>query len=202
MPRDDSEVLSLVQQVKEGDGDAFGVIYDEYFDRIYAYVSFRVRSRPETEDLVQNVFLRALDALPRFENRGATFAGWLFRIAHNLVANHYRDNSRPEAIQVEEVESILAGEENTEDLALEAISTQRIHAAIGELTEDQQAVIVMKFLGGLNNEQIAEALGKPVGAVKSLQHRGLASLSRSLRGELGAAPDRVRSAGGMEARDE
>lgn len=177
----EEEIQNLISLAKGGDGDAFGQIYDIFFDRIYAYISWRVTIKHEAEDLTQNVFIKCLEGLPKYERRGAPFASWLFRIAHNALANHYRPNTNKDCVEIDEVAGVLAANDNPVEEVMDKLTFEELKSAIRQLTEDQQQVIVMKFLGGLKNEEIANAIGKPVGAIKSLQHRSLAAMARYLK---------------------
>lgn len=172
----------LIKKAKNRDPEAFGKIYDLYFDKIFSYIYWRVGGSPETEDLAEQVFLKALEAIDKYKWRGAPISAWLFQIARNLVADHYRTKAREpvrlerETIAVEETTS------STEEITLEEIDRQSLREAIAKLTEEQQQVIILKFFASLSNLEVSKILGKTVGSVKSLQHRALTSLARILEG--------------------
>ncbi len=172
--------LSLAARAARQDSAALGAIYDLYSSRIYAYLYRRLGDRSLAEDLTGEVFLRMLEASRSAHFARTSLTGWLYRIAHNLVVDHFR-RSGSEEVALDEtspaVNSLAA-------LSTEQAETQAyLRAAIGTLTEDQQQVITLRFGEGLTARQVAEALGKPETAVCALQHRGLAALRRALEGE-------------------
>jgi RNA polymerase sigma-70 factor (ECF subfamily) len=162
------------------DAAAFGQLYGRYVDRIYNYIYHRVGSPDDAEDLTARTFHRALVNLAEYEDRGAPFSAWLFRIAHNLVANWHRDEGRRGTVPLEEAAAIADLDRSGDGLAARAYATQRVRQAIRELEPDRQAVIVLKFSEGLSNHEIGEALGRTEGAVKSLYHRTLVTLRERL----------------------
>ena len=158
---------------------AFAHLYDYYFPRIYAYVSYRVSSPQDAEDLVAEVFFRVVRDLKRFEWRGiGSFAAWLFRIAHNLIADYYRQEGRnalsSSDSSVEPASSMLGPEE--------AITQQQafyqVRALIATLSPRRQEVITLKFFGGLRNHEIADILGLDARTVASHLSRGLRDLEQ------------------------
>jgi RNA polymerase sigma-70 factor (ECF subfamily) len=180
----DDEIRNLVERAKKYDSDAFGKLYDLYFNKIYAYIFYRVGYVDEAEDLSEQVFLKALEAIRSFDWRGIPFSAWLFRIAHNLVIDRYRRNYKMTNISIDEISPIASEIETPEKLTIDKLSQEKLHVAISHLTKDQQQVIILKFFSNLSNTEIAQFLDKPVGAVKSLQHRALNSLKRILKGGL------------------
>lgn len=171
----------LVDRAKMYDTEAFGKLYDLYYDKIYAYAYFKVGNRFEAEDIAEHVFLKALENIASFEWRGYPFSSWLFRIASNLVVDHYRANNRYETVEVDD-EAYIEGDKVVcpERLALKEFDRQEVVKAIRMLTEDQRQVVVMRFIAGMTNEEVAKAIGKSIGAVKVLQHRALGALGRIL----------------------
>jgi len=185
-PVTEEKIQGLILRIKDGDGDAFGELYDEFFDRIYAYLSWRTNRRETAEDLTSSVFIKTLEALPKYMPGKAPFSAWLFRIAHNLLLNHYRSSGRSVSVDFEvEYSQIQSKDDPVEEFFQEEDRT-RVRAAIRTLTGDQQSVVVMKFIGGLSNTEIATAIGKREGSIKSLQYRALASLGRVLSKEGGS----------------
>jgi RNA polymerase sigma-70 factor (ECF subfamily) len=163
-------------------GDALselGRIYDSFAPKIYRYIFHRTGDRELAQDLTSEVFVRFLHARVEPANLNA----FLYRIAHNLVADYFRRNLRSDEL-VEDVASELGDPVRFAELEMER---SRLRRALKRLTPEQQQVVVLKFLEGLSNEEIARVLNKPVGAVKSLQHRALETLRSLLVAEL---PDR------------
>ena len=180
------EEHDLIRRAQEYDPAAFGAIYERYYNGVYKYIYYRVGDQGLAEDLTMEVFVKALEAIEGFTFRGVPFSAWLYRIASNLVIDHFRRQPGQPALSLEE--KLVATSEHPAMVALESEFThQALRRALAELTDDQQQVILLKFVDGLSNHEVAQALGKTEGAIKSLQHRALASLGRVL-GEQGEAP--------------
>jgi RNA polymerase sigma-70 factor, ECF subfamily len=170
----------LVEQAQQGSRDALEELYLLHFDRIYSYLHMSVGSRHDAEDLTTQVFVKMLESIGKFRWRSAPFSAWLFRIAHNLAMDHFRANKRwqPE----EEVPEPDPGERSAaEEEALESIGRQSMLEMIGKLSHEQQQVLTLKFVFNFSNAEAATILDKTEGAIKSLQHRALASLQRQLQ---------------------
>jgi RNA polymerase sigma-70 factor, ECF subfamily len=162
------------------ESDAFGVLYDRHVKRIYNYVYYRIGRSQEAEDLTERVFMQALENLPRYEFRGAPFSAWLFRIAHNLVANWHRDTGRHPTSSVDELGH---WEDRRADPPGDALGTeerQELREAIGRLPADRQQLLVMKFVEERSNNDIAREMRRTEGAVKALLHRTLVALRQDL----------------------
>jgi RNA polymerase sigma-70 factor (ECF subfamily) len=162
-------------------GDAFGVLYDRYVRRIYSYVYYRTGQATEAEDLTERVFMQALEHLPRYEFRGAPFSAWLFRIAHNLVANWHRDTSRHPTAPIEDLDNWEDRKADPPTDALDAEERHELRALVGQLPPDRQQLLVMKFIEERTNAEIALAMRRTEGAVKALLHRTVVSLREQLR---------------------
>jgi RNA polymerase sigma-70 factor, ECF subfamily len=167
----------LVARAQDGDRSALEELYLLHFDRIYSYLHVSVRNRLDAEDLTTQTFLRMLESIGRFRWQAAPFSAWLFRIAHNLAIDHFRARSR---LRDEEDLSDVEEEASAEDRALDAIGQAGMLELIDRLSADQRQVLALKFLFGFGNAETAGILGKSEGAVKSLQHRALASLEKQL----------------------
>jgi RNA polymerase sigma-70 factor, ECF subfamily len=171
----------LAEKAK-ADPEAFGVLYERHVRRIYSYMYYRTSSVVDAEDLSEKTFFQAMEHLPRYEARGAPFTAWLFRIAHNLVANWHRDRSRRKSLPLDDAFDREAPEGDPTWAALEHEETTELRQAVGRLPADRQLLLVLKFTEGRSNADIAEQLGKTEGAVKALLHRTLVAL----RGDLAA----------------
>jgi RNA polymerase sigma-70 factor, ECF subfamily len=170
----------LVERAQQGNRDALEELYLLHFDRIYSYLHMSVGNRHDAEDLTTQVFVKMLESIGKFRWRSAPFSAWLFRIAHNLAMDHFRANKRwqPE----EEVPEPDPGERSAaEEEALESIGRQSMLEMIGKLSHEQQQVLTLKFVFNFSNAEAATILDKTEGAIKSLQHRALASLQRQLQ---------------------
>jgi RNA polymerase sigma-70 factor, ECF subfamily len=169
----------LMRRATKGDADAFGALYLRHLDAIYRYVYFRVGEVRDAEDLTEQVFLKAWQALPNYRDCGTPFSNWLYRIAHNIVVDYYRrcppvaqvpaGTTDLESIQLPALEQVLAAEE-----------VAGLAAAILQLPDDKQRMIILRFVEGLTHAQIARILDITEGASRTLQHRSLADLARIL----------------------
>ncbi len=161
---------------------AFGALYERYVERIYNYIYHRVGNHHDAEDLTARAFQRALHHIGNYVDRGVPFAAWLYRIAHNLVANWYRDNSRRRDIPLDSLAEIAHRQPDPHRQMLAEEEWEEVRRALRQLSPDRQAVIVLKHSERLSNAEIAAILGKSEGAVKSLYHRTLIAL-RQMMGE-------------------
>jgi RNA polymerase sigma-70 factor (ECF subfamily) len=163
------------------DTSALVEIYDLYSPRLYRYAMRLLGDSNTAEDCVSETFSRFLKALQAGKGPRDYLQSYLFRTAHNLVVDHYRRHADHPVEELDEDFSLLETAEESADLNLRQ---RRVRDALRQLTEDQQQVIALKFLEGWENEEIARTLNKPVGAVKSLQHRALAQLQKILLDEV------------------
>jgi RNA polymerase sigma-70 factor (ECF subfamily) len=173
---------TLVRRARR-DAAAFGELYERYADRIYNYVLYRVGEVPEAEDLTARVFYRALGHIHEYETRGAPFAAWLYRIAHNLVANWYRDRSRRKNIRLDDIGLLAERGDGPHQRAEQNEETQTLLRAIRKLPAERQQLLILKFGEELSNEEIARLMGRTEGAIKSLYHRTLVMLREELAEE-------------------
>ena len=174
-----THVRALVDQAQQGDRDALEELYLIHFDRIYSYLHVSVGNRHDAEDLTTQTFLKMLEKIGSFKWQSAPFSAWLFRIAHNLAMDHFRARRRwqPE----EEVPEPPGDEEPSAELAaMQTIGRESMLKLIERLSPEQQQVLTLKFVFNFPNADVATVLGKSEGAVKSLQHRALASLNKQI----------------------
>jgi len=174
------EIESLVCAAKKGDADAFGEIYDKFVVTIYRYIYYRV-SKSEAEDLTETVFLRAWEKRKSYsKQKGNSFNSWIFRIAHNAVVDHYRANSKNEVVELtENIPLEKAGMDPVQNLE-NKFEQAKLTLALRKLPELQQQVVILKFVNGFENEEIAEIIEKSVGAVRVIQFRALNQLKTLL----------------------
>ena len=171
---DDVDVDTLVSRAKAGDAEAFGALYDLYADRVYRFVLVRVPQPADGEDLLQQVFLKVIESLPRYEQRGLPFGAWLFRIARNTVIDFGRTR-RVAAPLDDEVGQMADPAQPGQRLERKA-ELDEIRVALGSLTSEQRDVIVFRFFAQLSHAEIGAVLGKREGTIRVIQHRALAVL--------------------------
>lgn len=160
------------------DSAAFGELYERYVDRIYNYIYHRVGNTLDAEDLTARTFQRALQHIGRYVDRGAPFSAWLYRIAHNLVANWHRDQSRRKVIPLDNLVLTEQSQSNPHREAELEEQIEEVRRAVRQLNPDRQALLILKHSEHLSNAEIAEILGRTEGAIKSLYRRTLISLRR------------------------
>lgn len=174
-PRADEE--RLVERAKT-DAEAFGILYDRHFSRIYGFVYSRVRDRETAEDVTSEVFCKALAAIGRYQQSGRPFSAWLFRIAVNAINDHHRawrpTQDLDSAVMVADPQLPVA------DQVVESTEAARAWAAIDELSAQQRAALTLKLGEDMMLAQIGEILGKSEGAVKLLVHRGMIGVRQRL----------------------
>lgn len=170
---DERTLLPRLQALEEA---ALEIVYDTFQPPLYRY-AYRLLGRPESaEDVVAETFHRLLQALYQGIGPRKHLQAWLYRVLHNLVVDQYRRQMPCR----QELPGDLAAEGDPAEEVQRLLVQERIRQALHRLTRDQQQVIVCKYLEGMSNEEVAAVLGKPVGAIKSLQHRALAALRRIL----------------------
>lgn len=176
----DLDESALIRAAQE-DSSAFGELYEAYVDRIYSYIYHRVGNVHDAEDLTSRVFYRALSHLPSYEDKGLPFSAWLYRIAHNLVANFHRDRGRRPVVTLDEVSAQSQSGAHPEALAETQDQAKMLLEAIHEIDPVRQELLVLKFTEGLSNAAIGRILGRSEGAIKSLYHRTLLQIRRELQ---------------------
>lgn len=170
----DQEVLKFAS---DGDSEAFGELYDRYVGRIYNYIYYRTGNQYDAEDLTARVFTRAMRHIGNYQDRGLPISAWLYRIAHNLVANWHRDNSRRKEISLDDGYNVLKQSGLHPEAALEKTEEQEeLMHVIRRLPAERQQLIILKFVEHLPNAEIGRIMGRTEGAIKSLYHRTLISL--------------------------
>jgi RNA polymerase sigma-70 factor (ECF subfamily) len=173
---DDAALLLATQ----GDPDAFGALYERYVGRIYSYIFYRTGNVYDAEDLTEKVFIRAMHHIGNYRNQGLPFSAWLYRIAHNLVANWHRDNSRRKEIPLDDSMLGFYRGDHPETELLKNEELERLIWAIRQLPPERQQLLVLKFVEHLSNAEIGQIIGRTEGAVKSLYHRTLLAMRDDL----------------------
>ncbi len=176
-PSDEAE---LVEQAK-ADTTAFGELYQRYVGRIYSYVYNRTGNQSDAEDLTERVFVQALTHLRGYTYRGLPFSVWLFRIAHNVVANWHRDRQRNKTVPMDD--ATLTAEMGTDRLEM-VEDVAQLRRAMTKLPQDRQQLLLLKFNEELSHAEIGKIMNRSEGAVKALLHRTLKALKHELQGAL------------------
>lgn len=178
MTFDDGAIERLVGAAQQGDPEAFGALFDHFYGPVYRFVAVRVGRPSDAEDLAQLVFVKALEALPRYEARGAPFGGWLFRLARNTVIDHVR--TRRDHTDLEAVAERPGDDAGPDDIVTMREALDEVAEALAELTDDQRDAIALRFFAGLSAREAAVAMDKQEGTIRGLQFRGIAALRRRL----------------------
>jgi RNA polymerase sigma-70 factor, ECF subfamily len=164
---------SLVERAKIST-DAFSQLYDLYFSKIFRYISWRVGNRNDAEDLVSDIFIKALDKINTFKWRsGATFSSWIFRIAHNALIDYYRSSSNKTFVNIDDMPEIEANEILPDEKYDRKLLFNKFYNIIQELPERQAEIITMRFFSGMQNKEIAKVLNIKERSVASSLCRGL-----------------------------
>ena len=178
MTIDDAAIERLVTEARTGDSWAFGMIFDHYHDSIYRFIASRVQRPSDAEDLTQLVFVKVLEALPRYESRGIPFGGWLFRLARNAVIDFVR--TRHDHADLEAVAEQAQVKAGLDEMVIVRQELDAVEAALATLTDEQREAIALRFFSGLSAREAAEAMGKQEGTIRGLQFRAIAALRRQL----------------------
>ena len=186
----------LLVEAAQKDPARFAELYEVNFERVYAFIAWRIGDRDAAEDLTSEVFHKALANLRRFEWRGAPFAAWLLRIAANTIADRAQRGKKELAVddppEIAEDATVLVDLEEVERRA-------RLFRLVEQLPEDQRRVIALRFAEGKSIRQIAETLGRTEGAVKQLQFRGLQGLRAKIKGAERSVRKGSKKPGGKDA---
>jgi RNA polymerase sigma-70 factor (ECF subfamily) len=172
---------ALLAHAVRGDQEAFGTLYEQYVTRIYSYIYYRTGNHHDAEDLTARVFFRAIRNITNYQDRGVPFSAWLYRIAHNLVANWHRDRSRRPEIILDEKLSFYPSTEHPEMMVLKNEESDRLMSLLRNQPQDRQQLLILKFVDHLSNAEIGLIMGKTEGAIKSLYHRTLLALREEIK---------------------
>jgi len=172
----------VVSQAINGDGEAFAQLYEEHFDKIYRYIYLRLGNQTEAEDLTQEVFVKALEAIGSYKWRSLPFASWLFRIAHNQIIDYIRKQGRVEKVTWDD-NIVHVDEPNPALIAEQKLEVEELADNVKNLSLAQREVISLRFGAELSIAEAAKALGKSPGTVKALQYNGIMALRKMMLGD-------------------
>lgn len=182
MDLDKEQLAGMVAGLKKGERKAAKTFFDYFFDRLYRYFYFRTGSCEEAEDLTSQVFLKVFESIGHYEERGAPFPAWVFRIAHNLLVDYYRRHGH---FRIESLEDCLSEAETRtleiEEKVLAALTLEDLKSEFSSLTFDQQEVLVLRYLEELEISEIAEVMKRNPSAVRALLRRSLCSLAKKIK---------------------
>jgi RNA polymerase sigma-70 factor, ECF subfamily len=164
------------------DPAAFALLYRRYLDDVYSYAFYELGDHHDAEDATERVFFAALAAIPGFRDEGASFRAWLFRIARNTLANAHRTRRRRRAEPIDKAPEPIAPDADPAGLVVRADEMRRVRAVLDELPDDRRQVVLLRFVEGLGNREIALVLDRSEGAVRVLLHRALRELASRLAG--------------------
>ena len=179
--RTTSDIDLLIDGAINGIADDFGRLYDLYVERVYRHIYYRVGNTGDAEDLTQQVFLRAWKAIGKYKKTASPFLAWLMRISHNLVIDFYR--SKKDTAFLDDELLLVDKTPGPQQLAEEQYDQQRLRKVIMKLPEEQQQVILMSFVEGFDNREIADALGKKEGNIRVMIHRALKKMRQIMETE-------------------
>ena len=180
MPEFEYNEEDVLKSASLGDRDAFGQLYERYTERIFNYIYYRTGNIHDAEDLTARVFQRAMGHIRNYTDRGIPFSAWLYRIAHNLVANWHRDRSRKQEIPLDDLPILPAKGDHPEKNLVRSQEQDALLRIIRTLPPERQNLLILKFVEDLSNAEIGAIMGRSEGAVKSLYHRTLLALRDQL----------------------
>ena len=194
-----SQEMSLVRRSRT-DARAFGALYDHYFPRVYNYVYYRVRERAVADDLVSTIFVRALDRLDTYQEKRGAFGVWLFRIARNIVVDHYRGLGRLSSLSLEQAEQFVSGAPSVEQSLVRCQEIEALLAQVSRLSGREQEIIGLKFGAGLTNRKIAALLNLKENHIAVILYRAMRKLRQGLEDGQSPAPGAAVTGGGGQVR--
>ncbi len=179
-----AETWRLVQLAQEGDGEAFGQLYDRYVDMVFRFIYYRVNDRALAEDFTSETFLRALRRIGTISYQGRDIGAWFVTIARNIVLDHLK--SARHRLELTTADTLEGKEQvaSTEDAVLDLLQSQRLMQAVGQLGNEQRECVLLRFVQGLSVSETAQVMGKNDGAIKALQHRAVRKLADLVGGDL------------------
>jgi RNA polymerase sigma-70 factor, ECF subfamily len=178
------ETWRLVNRAQEGDGEAFGQLYDRYADTVFRFIYFRVNDRGLAEDFTSETFLRALRRIGTITYQGRDIGAWFITIARNIVLDHLK--SARHRLETTTADTIEGKEhaQSTESAVLDTLQSERLMQAVAQLGDEQRECVMLRFVHGMSVSETAQIMGKNDGAIKALQHRAVRKLADLVGSEL------------------
>lgn len=175
----------LIERAKGGDGDAISALYERYATQIRRYITSRVGDPALAEDICGDVFVKMLESISRYEDRGWPFSAWLYRIAYARTVDVLRQARRRPSLPLDE--ALLGAFDPPDEAIMSRIAYHEIKSVMDVLTTEQRLVLRLRFDEDRSLAEIAQSLGRSIGSVKALQHRGLARLAQALSSQVSYA---------------
>lgn len=169
---------SVIRRAQSGNTEAVSTLYQTYVERIYRYIAYRVDDPSDAEDLTAEVFVRMVEALPNYKDTGAPFEAWLYRIAAARIIDMRRRNTRRPQTELEE--EFVSDATQPEQAVVEAQERAELRQALSVLSDEDQNLLILRFVERKSHQEVADLLGKTMTAVKSAQHRALVRLAKQL----------------------
>jgi RNA polymerase sigma-70 factor (ECF subfamily) len=179
-----AEVWELVQRAQQGDGEAFGQLYDRYADVVYRFIYFRVNDRALAEDFTSETFLRALRRISSISYQGRDIGAWFVTIARNIILDHVKSARNRFEITTSDTLEGPEREPSPEAAVLDLLTSERLMAAVRKLGDDQRECVMLRFIQGFSVSETAAVMGRNDGAIKALQHRAVRKLAELVGSEL------------------
>jgi len=172
----------LIKEAKDGSTEAFGRLYEIYAPQVFRFLFARLDDRFDAEDLTEETFIKIWEALPNYRQRGAPFGGFIFRVARNLLIDHYRSNRHNGKHQRLDDEGVSKPADDPAHSVPSKMEHNEVRSLMARLSEDYRMVLSMRFLAGLSPDETAQAMGRSQGAIRVLQHRALLALRKIMNG--------------------
>lgn len=181
---DPQDEKTLIDKAKR-DPAAFGILYERYVERIFNYIYYRTGSANDAEDLTGKVFFKAMGHIQNYRHMGLPFSAWLYRIAHNLVANYHRDRARKQEVSLDDMQgqTLVQTSPQPEPRLVRSQEVENLLVMIRDLAPNRQELLILKFVDQLSNAEIGQIMRKSEGAIKSLYHRTLLELREKMESE-------------------
>jgi RNA polymerase sigma-70 factor (ECF subfamily) len=178
------ETWRLVRLAQDGDGEAFGLLYDRYVDTVFRFIYYRVSDRALAEDFTSETFLRALRRIGTITYQGRDIGAWFITIARNIVLDHLK--SARHRLELTTADTIEGKEhaQSTEEAVLDVLQSEQLMKAVGQLGDEQRECVMLRFVHGLSVSETAGVMGKNDGAIKALQHRAVRKLADLIGGDI------------------
>lgn len=172
----ESQSMTLLESARAGDKRAIGSIYNLYFESIYQFIRFRVSDTQIAEDITSDVFVAMIQAFKNRKGPRNNLRAWLFRVARNKIADHY---GKQESLPLETIEEWFADDQpNLETQFVNSLTKDTVRELVGQLSLDQQSVLLFRFNQQLSLQETADIMGKNVNTVKTLQARAVKKLAK------------------------